>query len=359
MLSVAQISEDRNIFGVDTHKDTHVAVGIDKTGRRLGELIAPASTEGYAAVEKWALSFGEIEAFGIEGTGSYGAGLCRYLQARGHRVIEVNRPDRNLRRQKGKSDSLDAESAARAVLSGTATAIPKGTDDAVEMIRLLEVARRGAMKAKTAAATTLQSMLVSLPAELREQLANPSTVKIVRVCARFRASDVSTPLTAAKMTLRSIAKRYEQLELEISALDKTLAKLVPHAAPVLTGLFGVGPGVGATLLVAAGENPERLTSEASFASLCGVSPVPASSGKTNRHRLNRGGNRQANCALHTVVLSRLSHDAATKAYMVKRLAAGKSKREVIRCLKRYVAREVYQALIGDGAHRSSQRQGAA
>lgn len=341
--------------GVDTHKNAHVAVAADSLGHRLGEMIVPTTMSGFKTLEDWAEGFGSIEAFGIEGTGSYGAGLCRYLQTKGYQVTEVNRPDRAMRRSKGKSDPVDAEAAARSVLSGMATATPKETNAEVETIRLLKVARQGAMKARTAAIITLQSLLISAPEKLREELCGLSSIKLVRVCSRFRSGNITDVHSAAKASLRSVARRYQSLEDEIKALEKQLNKLVPKAAPTLLGLFGVGPEVASTLLIAAGENPQRIRSDAALAGLFGTSPVLASSGKTNRHRLNRGGNRQANSALHTIAMSRLAHDERTQNYMAKRIAEGKSKREAMRCLKRYITREIYQALLADGIYRTSQK----
>lgn len=330
-------------------------MAIDDLGRRLGHYIVPATLDGYKDLDQWANSLGVREAYGIEGTGSYGAGLCRFLQSRDQRVVEVNRPDRSTRRSRGKSDPIDAELAARAVLAKTATAIPKVTDDRAEVVRLLCVARQGAIKAKTAAAVTLQSTIVTCPTEMREEVSGLSTIKLIRHCSRLRSYANGSVTSATKVALVSIARRYEYLEKEVTCLDKQLHDSIAQACPNLMALFGVGPQVAATLLVAAGENPERLHSETSFASLCGTSPVPASSGKTNRHRLSRGGNRHANAAIYTVVLTRLAHDERTQKYMAKRIAEGKSKREVIRCLKRYIARETYYALLNDRSHRIAQK----
>lgn len=355
MSSVSQAQDVRVIVGVDTHKDFHVAVAIDGVGHRLGELVVPANRLGYSSAVTWARAFGQVVDFGVEGTGSYGTGLCLHLQRVGLRVVEVNRPDRSDGRGRGKSDPLDAEAAARAVLAGTATSVPKIKTDTVEMIRLLKVARRGAMKARTQAATTLHATSVSVPCELRELLTGLSTAKLVDACSSFRVVKVDSPVAAAKFALRSIARRHKAFTTEINAIDKQLDPLVEAAAPSLIQVFGVGPGVAGTLLTAAGENPERLTSEASFASLCGASPVPASSGKTRRHRLSRGGNRQANCALHSVILTRMRHHEPTRIYVKRRTTEGLSKREIIRCLKRYLVREVYRALIADSECRSLSR----
>ena len=330
--------------GVDTHKDEHVAVAIDSLGARLGEHRLQADPAGYRGLERWATAMGQIATFGVEGTGSYGAGLARFLAARGHRVVEVARPDRSIRRRLGKSDPIDAEAAARAVLAGTAQGTPKSGAGAVEMIRALRVARNSAIKARTQAINQMKALVVTAPANLRQQLKDLSASKLVRRCAGFRPRDLATPTDATKFALRSIAQRHQQLSEEVTALRSGLARLTERAAPALRQVFGVGANAAAALLIAAGDNPERLGSEAAFAAVCGASPIPASSGKTNRHRLSRGGDRQANCALHRVVLVRLRHDERTREYMQRRTAQGRTKKEVIRCLKRYVAREVYAAL---------------
>ena len=354
MSTIAQIALTV-IVGVDTHKDKHVAVALDSLGRRLGEMICSTTSASYEALLLWAKDLGDVEAFGIEGTGSYGAGLCRFLQSSGCVVVEVNRPDRAVRRSSGKSDPVDAEAAARAVIAGRAASIPKSNDDKVEMIRLLRVARQGAIKARSQAIITLKAVVVNIPDALREQLRELSSAKLVDACINLQPGAVIDATSAAETSLKSIASRYRCLNDEIKKLTKQLLTLTTSAAPVLTTLKGVGPEVAGTLLQAAGDNPERITSEAAFAALCGVSPVDASSGKTVRRRLNRGGNRDANSALYIIVMCRLRYDETTQEYMTKRLAEGKSRREVIRCLKRYVAREVYRALVVDGAHREAEK----
>ena len=287
---------------------------------------------------------GEITAFGIEGTGSYGAGIARFLTGRGYTVVEVNRPDRSARYRKGKSDPTDAEMAARAVLAGVADATPKSGDGEVEMIRMLKSTKDSAVKARTQAVNQMKALVVTAPSELRETLDGLSIAALATRCARFRPSRPDDPAAAAKYALRSLARRYRQLSQEIHDLEGELSRLTRAASPDLVGVFGIGPDTAATLLVAAGSNPERLHSEAAFASLCGVNPLPASSGKTNRHRLNRGGDRQANAALYRIVVVRLRYDCRTREYMRRRTGEGMSKTEVIRCLKRYVAREVFAAL---------------
>jgi len=280
------------ILGVDTHLDVHVAVAVDYLGRRLGESSLPTTAKGYERLLCWAKSFGLVRCAGLEGTSSYGAGLARYLKAQGIEVLEVERPERRQRssRRNVKSDPSDAESAARAVLAGEASGLPKSSEGSVEMIRALRAARRSAMKARTQAANQLQGLRVTAPEELRHRLRGLSTKELVSVAARFRLGDDPRDVpTATKFALRSVARRYEALSAEIDELDAQLDRLVTQLAPELVSLAGIGTDHAATLLIAAGDNPQRLKSEASFASLFGVSPVEASSGKVVRHRLNRGG----------------------------------------------------------------------
>ena len=266
------------------------------------------------------------------------------MTGRGYAVIEVNRPDRSTRYHKGKSDPTDAESAARAVLAGVAGATPKSGDGEVEMIRTLKSAKDSAVKARTQAVNQMKALVVTAPAQLRETLDGLSAVNLAARCARFRVGSPDNPTAATKYALRSLARRYRQLTKELRDLESQVGRLTRIAAPALVELFGVGPDTAATLLITAGSNPDRLHSEAAFVALCGVNPIPASSGKTNRHRLNRGGDRQANAALYRIVIVRLRYDLRTKAYMLRRASEGMSKSEVIRCLKRYVAREVPKSL---------------
>jgi transposase len=344
------------ILGVDTHLDFHVAVALDHLGRRLGESSVPTTPKGYERLLRWAAGFGPLRCAGVEGTSSYGAGLTRHLRARGIEVLEVERPkhrQRSSRRNLQKSDPSDAERAARAVLAGEASGVPKSADGCVEMIRTLRAARRSAMKARTQAANQIQALRVRAPEQLHNRLRNLSTKELVRVAARFRlAGDLSDVSAATRFALRSVARRYETLWAEIAELDAHLGRLVEQAAPELVSLPGIGTDNAATLLIVAGDNPQRLRSEASFASLCGVAPIEASSGKVVRHRLNRGGNREANRALYMICLARMRRDLRTKEYVARRTAEGKSKREIIRCLKRYLAREVYRVLLSCGARSS-------
>jgi transposase len=336
--------------GVDTHRDLHVAVALDQHGRRLGSRICATAPAGFAALLVWATGFGTVDRIGIEGTGSYGAGLARWLRARGLAVVEVERPDRRDRqgrRRRGKSDPTDAEVAARAVQAGTALGQPKGGDGPVEMIRTLRLARRSALKARTQAANQLHALVLTAPAAVRARLRGLSLARLITVTAAFRPGSVlASPLVATKFALRSLAVRHRQLSAEIAQLDAQLASLVAAAGPALLAVKGLGPDTAGALLVAAGDNPERLRSEAAFARLCGVAPLPASSGRTTRHRLSRGGNRDANRALYLLALGRMSWDPRTRAYVARRTADGLSKPEIIRCLKRYLARELFRLLAG-------------
>ena len=337
------------VLGIDTHLDSHVVVALDQLGRRLGVLTVPTTSDGYRALLSWAAGFGPLRSAGIEGTGSYGAGLTRYLKAKGIEVLEVERPKRRHLRRRGKSDPIDAEAAARAVLSGEAAGKPKSGNGKVEMIRALRAARCSAVKSKTQAANQLQNLVVTAPDGLRDRLRGLSTKALATEAGRFRPGErPSSPEEATKFALRSIARRYRALSEEIAQLDSQLARLVAEVAPGLLALPAVGTNHAATLLVVAGDNPERLRSEASFASLCGVAPIPASSGKTVRYRLNRGGDRDANRALHLICVVRM-RERRTKEYVARRTAEGKTKREIMRCLKRYIAREVHRVLISTAA----------
>ena len=332
-------------MGVDTHLEVHVACALEDRGRVVATSSIPTTPAGYQALLVWAQGLGEVEAWGIEGTSSYGAGLCRWLGAAGQVVWEVNRPDRSARRRHGKSDAVDARAAARAVQAGLASVVPKAGTGQVEAIRALRVARGGAMKARTAAVNALKGLLVTAPVALRERLRGLGTVELVAGCAAPPAAGQrEAALVGVGAAMASLAGRIQALDGELDALGQQLDRLVGQAAPALLAMFGVGTDSAGALLVAAGDNPGRLRSEAAVAALCGASPVQASSGKTVRHRLNRGGNRQANAALHRIVVVRLRHHQPTRQYLARRLAQGKSKREVIRCLKRYVVREVFQAL---------------
>lgn len=333
--------------GVDTHGETHHAAVVDALGRQLADRQFPTTPRGYQALLTWLGSFGQLERVGVEGTGAYGAALSRFLRSVSVQVVEVDRPDRKTRRARGKSDPIDAYTAALAALSGRASGTPKSRDGQVEAIRALRVTRRSAVKARTQAINQLRALLLTGPAELREQLRGLTAGTLIDTCAGLRpTADLVDPVQATKAALRRLARRHQQLSKEIRELDAELAPLVTTTAPGLLTLPGVGVEVAGQLLTTAGDNPDRMRSEAAFAHLCGVAPIPASSGRTNRHRLNRGGDRAANTALHTIALSRLRWDPRTRAYMMRRRQEGLTKPEVMRCLKRYIAREIYRQLMG-------------
>jgi transposase len=339
------------VGGVDTHLDTHTAAVIDTVGRVLGTEQFPATVAGYGAALAWMRGFGRLSRVGVEGTGAYGAGLNRRLHGEGVEVIEVDRPSRKTRRRQGKSDPIDAVQAAKTALAGERSGVPKQRDGRVEAVRMVRVARRSAVEQRADIQRQIKALIVTAPEDLRTQLRGLSVSRLITTCAGLRpgradGTDAADPATvtttAAKITLRSLARRHQHLTTEISSLDDVLAPLVTAINPGLLTVNGVGIDTAGQLLVTAGENHHRITSEAAFAMLCGVAPIPASSGKTVRYRLNRGGDRQANAALYRVTLSRLRWDPRTRAYMQRRTTDGLTKKEIIRCLKRYIARELYQ-----------------
>ncbi|MFE0700545.1 IS110 family transposase [Streptomyces sp. NPDC058872] len=333
------------IGGIDTHTDLHQAAVIDTIGRHLATEAFPTTPAGYRDLLKWLHSHGQVLAVGMEGTGSFGAELSRYLHANQIAVIEVDRPDRRARRAAGKSDPIDAYAAATAVLAGRATGTPKHRDGAVEAIRGLRVVRASAVKARTQTINQIKSLIITAPAEVREALRSLTTTELVRRLTASRpGTDLAVPATAVKVALKRLAKRYRHLSEEIAEADAELRVLITRTAPGLLALSGVGTETAGQLLVTAGDNPDRLGSEASFAHLCAAAPVPASSGRTDRHRLNRGGDRQANRALHTIVLVRMRHDPRTRNYVARRTLEGLKTKDIFRCLKRFLAREVYRHL---------------
>jgi transposase len=335
------------ILGVDTHLDAHVGAVISESGKLLGTLSVPTDTAGYLKLLTWAYSLGHLRRAGVEGTGTYGAGLARMLRDHEIEVLEVNRPDRSTRRLRGKSDPTDAENAARAVMSGVATAIPKAQSGAAEAMRAVSVARRSAVKAKTQAINQLRALLVSAPQDIRERLWKGKPAECVDGCSRLRSLGSTPLLQTLTSTLRLLAKRWLMLAEELKALDAMLESLTSQHARRLREQFGVGPQTAAVLVAVAGDNPERLRSEAALAALCGVSPLQASSGKTIRHRLNRGGDRSANNALWTIAMVRMRSDPRTRAYVERRTAQGLSNKEIHRCLKRYIVRELYPLILAD------------
>lgn len=333
--------------GVDTHKDAHVAAALDASGALLGTASFPADARGYASMVAWMRAFGRVEAAGVEGTGGYGAGLARALDAAGVRVLEVSAPDRSERRRRGKSDGIDAEQAARAALAGTRCAPAKSRCAEMGALGALEAAYAGAVKARTAALNALQAQVVALPEEARAPLRGKGSSELVRACASMRSGAGSSPETLAKVALRSLARRARMLDEEAKGLEAEIDALTKALAPSTRSLLGAGPHVAARLLLAAGANVSRLRSEASFSMLCGASPVPVSSGRADRHRLSRAGDRRANSALYTMAITRMAHDERTRSYVARRMSEGKTKKDAIRCLKRYIAREAYRALAQD------------
>jgi transposase len=359
------------VAGVDTHADSHVVGVIDTVGRELGAQSFATTPDGYQALLGFVVGFGQVLRIGIEGTGVYGAGLCRAVREAGVEVVEVDRPDRKARRFQGKDDTIDAYAAARAALSGRATGTPKTRDGNVEMIRVLRVAHSSAVKTRAIALTQLKAVIKTAPEPLRSELRDLDGAALIERCAVLapargpaptmspyakrppRPGRLTDPTAATQATLVVLARRIRSLDTEIRELDDDLDPLVAETAPTLLGLFGVGTDVAGQLLVTAGDNPERLASSAAFAALCGVAPIPASSGKTTRHRLNRGGDRAANCALYRITLCRLRYDDRTRLYRDRRAAEQKTGPEIIRCLKRAIAREVYRAIREDFKNLSS------
>jgi transposase len=334
------------IGGVDTHKDTHTAAAVDPAGRVLGSRQFEAAPAGYRALLAWLASFGMVTLVGVEGTGAYGTGLARYLAAEQVAVVEIDRPDRKARRWQGKSDPVDAEAAARAALTARRTGTPKDRDGRVEALRSLRVARRSAVKQRADVIRQMQALVVTAAEPLRTQLRELDNTALVERCATARPDPASAadPITAARIALRHLARRHQRLGEEIDDLDELLAPLVEAINPALLAMNGIGTEVAGQLLVTAGDNPDRLRNEAAFAMLCGVAPLPASSGRTTRYRLNRGGDRQANAAIYVIVLCRLRWHEPTRAYAARRRTEGLSTKEIIRCLKRYIARDIHHAL---------------
>ena len=340
--AAAQDTADQDVFGgVDSHADTlHVAV-ISDNGGHLADAEFTTTAAGYAAALAFLNAHGHVIAIGVEGTSSYGAGFTRTAISHGQHVIEVNRPDRAERRRIGKSDPIDAYAAARAALSGRASSAPK--DDTVAGIRALHNAARSAVKARTAALNQIGSILIAAPETVRARYGHLKGTDRTDALARLRPAGDSVH-TAVLSALKSLARRVKELTAEHQALVKALDSVVSVHNPGLRAAHGVGPDTAAQLLVTAGGNPERMRTEASFAALCGAAPVPASSGRTNRHRLSRGGDRAAHAALYRVALVRMSSDSRTREYVARQTAAGRTKREIIRLLKRAIAREMFRCL---------------
>lgn len=313
-----KVTETAVVGGVDTHKDLHVAAVVDQNNKVLGTQFFSTTRQGYRQVLPWMTSFGALKRIGVECTGTYGSGLLRYLQNAGLEVLEVTAPDRMERRKRGKSDTIDAECAAHAAFSGIRTVTPKTRNGMIESLRVLKTCRKTAISARRVALQIIHSNIISAPDELREQLRNMTRMQLIRTLGSWRpdASEYRNVTNVYRISLKSLARRYLELHDEIAS----------------------------QLLITAGDNPQRLRSESGFAAQCGVSPVPVSSGKTNRYRLNQGGDRAANSALHIIAIGRLRTDDKTKEYVARRVAEGHTKMEAIRCLKRYISREVYTLL---------------
>ena len=334
----------RVVGGIDTHKEMHVAGVVDEVGGVLATESFPATPKGYGQLISWMRSFGQVLRVGIEGTGSYGAGISERFAAAEIEVVEINRPNRQMRRLRGKSDEVDAVAAARAALVDENLATPKGRSGIVESIRALRVAFTSMRNTRTRVANQIHGLVVTAPELLRIQLQDLELDDCVSRCARLRPGNLADPINGTRSALKALSRQYLELTDQLEELQSDLTTLVAQANLALVSAYGVGADVASILLIVAGENPERLKSEAAFAALCGVSPVDASSGKTIRRRLNQGGNRQGNHALWRIVMVRLSKHAETRAYAERRKAEGKTIKETIRCLKRYVAREIFQLL---------------
>lgn len=348
-MTVLDVDTQTVVAGVDTHQLTHHAAVVDTAGRLLGDREFPASATGYQTLLDWVAGHGLVQAVGVESTGSYGAGLTGHLLRAGVEVVEVNRPDKTTRARRGKSDPIDAESAARQVLAGTATGRPKVKTGIVEAIRAVKIPRDSAVKDRTRAYSQLRDLATTAPDPIREQLIGLTGKQRVKKAAAFRPDPrrLHEPTHAVKEALRTLAGRIRALDAEITKADRTLTTLVKQATPTLLAMHQVGVQTCAQMVITAGENLDRMDSEARFAKLTGTAPIPASSGKTSRVRLNRGGDRQANSALHLVIIGRLATHQPTQDYMARRTTEGKEFMEITRCLKRYLARTVYRALRAD------------
>jgi transposase len=338
--------DEKVIGGIDTHKDLHFAAVVDVTGEVLGQRAFATTRQGYRALLKWMASFGRVAKVGVEQTGSYGAGVVRHLTLAGIPVLEVTGPDKADRRARGKDDMIDAVAAARAALAGKRISVAKHRDGRIEALRVLRTTRQTAVKARRAALQQLRNTIIAAPDPVRDQLRRRSRMQLIRGLAASRPDTIAfrDPEAATRIALRSLARRIIELGDEIAELDELITPLVEELAPRMLERVGFGIHNTGQLLVTAGDNPDRLSSEAAWAMLCGSAPLPASSGKTTRHRLNRGGDRAANSALHMAAICRLRLDPRTRDYAARRKTDGLSKRETIRCLKRSVAREAYHLL---------------
>ncbi len=334
------------VGGVDTHADTHVAAAVDHNGGLLGLESFPADRAGYGELLGWLVGFGDVEQIGVEGTGSWGVGLTRFLTGQDIVVVEVDRPNRQKRRKVGKSDPTDALAAARAVLSGEASVTPKTRNGPVEQIRVLMVARRSAREQRIQSLNQLRHLVLTAPEEIRTRFKDRYKTGLITEAANMRPRKGSDPVIyTTYLVIRNLARRIRGLNAEMRNIDEMITDLITETAPGLLELYGVGVDTAASLLVTAGDNPDRLHAEGSWAHLCGVTPLPANSGKvTTRFRLSRGGDRQANAALYRIVLTRMSSHDETRRYVTRRRKEGLNTAEIMRCLKRYVARQTYKHL---------------
>lgn len=337
------------VAGVDTHKDSHHVAVLDLTGRVLGSRGFPTSAAGYGMLLDFVAGFGLIDRVGVELTGSYGAALTRHLIGAGVSVVEVNTTDKATRARRGKDDVIDAVAAGQKVLSGMAIGVPKDTTGISEAIRILTVVRDQAVKQRTQSWNLLKALIVTAPDELRQQLRKLTPARLLTATRNLTADTgrMHDPGQASRQGLRRVAERITAIDQEIRDADRELAALVAQAAPTLLNRPGIGVHTAARFVITAASNIDRIRSDAAFARICGAAPIPVSSGKTHRMRLHRGGDRLANRALHMIIVGRLKNDPKTQAYIAKKLANGHSKRDAIRALKRYVAREVYYALKTD------------
>jgi len=335
----------RVVGGVDTHADVHVAAAVDHNGGVLGIESFPTTQAGYEELAGWMAGHGLIERVGVEGTGSYGVGLARFLATTGIEVVEVDRPNRQTRRKYGKSDPIDAVAAARAALTGEASVTPKARNGPVEQMRVLLIARRSAHQQRIQSLNQLRHLVLTAPEPIRIRFKDRYKAGLITEAANMRPRQGSDPVAfTTKVVIRDLARPIKALNTEMRNTDRMLIVLVRDTAPSLLELYGLGPDSAATLLVTAGDNPERLHSEQAWAHMCGVTPIPASSGKITRYRLNRGGDRNANAALYRIVLTRMSSHDQTRQYVTRRRAQGLTTGEIMRCLKRYVARQTFKHL---------------
>ncbi|HEY0508561.1 MAG TPA: IS110 family transposase [Blastococcus sp.] len=337
------------VVGVDTHQLTHHVAVIDTARNRIADREFPATTAGYRELVGYVSSLGRVRAYGVESTGSYGAGLTRHLLSAGVEVYEVNRPEKSTRAKAGKSDPIDAYSAAEQVLAGRASGRPKIKTGIIEALRTVKIPRDSAVKERARAYSQIRDLATTAPAAIHEALIGRTARQRVTIAAAYRPDParLEDPTQAIKHALRALARRVQALDAEIAEADKIITALTKQAVPTLLAMTQVGPQTAAQLVITAGQNIERMRSEAAFAKLTGVAPLPASSGKTSRHRLNPGGDRQANSALYMVVVGRMRNHPETLAYVHRRRAQGLSNPEIIRCLKRHLARSVYRALRTD------------